>query len=271
MHKKLISAITVAVLLAAGLMATGCPPPGETISISGSTSIQPASERLARVFMEEHPGVTVYVAGGGSSHGVTAVGEGIVDIGNCSRELRADEKEEWPELIPHLIARDAVVVVVHPDNKVANLTTEQIRDIYAGEITDWAQVGGEPGAITLISREEGSGTRDVFEDEIMGDKEITLGAIFHISAGAVRTAVAGDPLGIGYISYPYLDPSVKAIAVDGVAPTLENLKAGEYPVVRPLFKVTSGEPTGLVKDFLDFTLSPEGQKIIEQEGFIPVR
>ncbi len=105
----------------------------------------------------------------------------------------------------------------------------------------------------------------------MGDKKITLGAIFQISAGMVRTAVAGTPLGIGYISYPYLDPSTKALAIDGVEPTLENLKAGKFPLIRPLYKLTMGKPTGLVKDFLDFALSPEGQKIVAEEGFIPVK
>ncbi|HIE17222.1 MAG TPA: phosphate ABC transporter substrate-binding protein [Dehalococcoidia bacterium] len=261
----------VAVLLTAGLTVGCAPEAGGTINIAGSTSVQPVSEKLAKAYMERHPEVTINVAGGGSSVGVKSVADGTADIGNCSRELKASEKEKWPELIPHVIARDAIVVVVHPTNKVANLTTEQIRGIYAGEITDWAQVGGDPGAIAVISREEGSGTRKVFEKLIMGDKKITLGAIFHISAGMVRTAVAEMPLGIGYISYPYLDPSTKAVAIDGVAPTLENLKAGNFPLVRPLFKLTKGEPAGLVKDFLDFCLSPEGQKIVEDEGFIPVR
>ncbi len=270
MHRKLTS-MMMAVLLTAGLT-VGCgPKAGGTIDIAGSTSVQPLAEQLAKAYMEKHPGVTINVAGGGSSVGVKSVAEGTVDIGNCSRELKASEKEKWPELIAHCIARDAIVVVVHPTNEVASLTTEQIRDIYAGEITDWAEVGGNPGAIVVISREEGSGTRKVFEKLIMGDKKITLDAIFHASAGMVRTAVAETPLGIGYISYPYLDPSTKALAIDGVASTLENLKAGRFPLVRPLYMLTRGEPSGLVKDFLDFCLSAEGQKIAEEQGFIPVR
>ena len=269
MRKKLISVITVAVLVTAGLP-VGCAP-DTTIDIAGSTSVQPISEKLAKAYMEKHPGVTVHVAGGGSSVGVRSVALGMVDIGNCSRELKASEKVKSPELRAHVIARDAIVVVVHPDNKVTNLTTEQIRGIYAGEITCWAQVGGDPGDITVISREAGSGTRIVFERVIMDGKLITPGAIFHISAGMVRTAVAETPLGIGYISYPYLDPTIKALAIDDVAPTMENFKAGTYPMLRPLYKVTRGEPTGLVKDFLDFVLSPEGQRIVEQKGFIPVK
>jgi len=269
MPKKLIPVIMVAVLLTTGLTAAGCPPPG--INIAGSASVQPVSERLAKAYMEKHPGVTIHVGGGGSSLGIKTVADGIIDIGNSSRELMASEIENWPELITHLLCRDGIMVIVHPNQKVANLTTEQIRGIYAGEITDWAQVGGAPGAIAVISREAGSGTRAVFEKMIMGEKKITLGAIFHLSAGMVRTAVAETPLGIGYISYPYLDPSTKALAIDGVAPTMENLKAGTYPLVRPLYKLTMGEPTGLVKDFLDFALSPEGQEIVEQEGFIPIK
>lgn len=268
MHKKLIGMMVV-VLLTAGLT-MGCPPPRETISIAGSASIHPGSEGLARAFMEKHPEVTIHVSGGGSSIGVKTAADGTADIGNVSRELTPSEKEEHPELIAHLFARDALVVVVHPTNKVANLTTEQIRGIFAGEITDWAEVGGNPAAIAVISREEGSGARKTFEDMVMDDTPITLGAIFQLSAGMVRTAVAHTPLGIGYISTPYLDPSTKAVAVDGVEPTRENLETGKYPLVRPLFKVTRGEPTGWVRKFLDFVLSPEGQKVVEQYGFMPL-
>lgn len=260
----------VAVLLTAGFTVTGCAP-GDTITIAGSSAVQPISEKLAKAYMEKHPGVTIHVAGGGSTVGVKSVAEGIVDIGNSSRELKANEKEKWPELMTHLLCQDGLVVIVHPTNKVANLTTEQIRDIFAGEITSWSQVGGDPGAITVISREAGSGTRAVFEKLVMGDKEITLRAIFQISSGMTRTVVAQTPLSITYSSLPYVDPSVRLVMVDGVEATMENIKAGTYPLVRPLYKLTMGEPTGLVKDFLDFCLSPEGQKIVEQEGFIPVR
>lgn len=275
MRKKLILksilVITVVVFLIAGVVVTNYAAKEGKITIAGSTSVQPASEKLAKAYMKKYPKVTVYVSGGGSSVGVKSVADGVVNIGNCSRELKADEKKKWPALKTHLIGHDALMVVVHPRNEVDNLTIKQIRDIYAGKITCWSQVGGKAGTIVVISREEGSGTRKVFEEVVMGEDKITPHAIFHISAGMVRTAVAETPRGIGYISYPYLDPSTKAVTIDGVAPTWENLTAGKFPLVRPLYKLTMGEPTGLVKDFLEFVLSPEGQKIIKEEGFLPAR
>ncbi|MFW0859489.1 MAG: phosphate ABC transporter substrate-binding protein [Dehalococcoidia bacterium] len=266
MHKRLVSVMMVVVLLTAGLAATGCPLPGRILDITGSTTVMPASKELAEAFMEKHPDVTIHVSGGGSSDGVRLVTERIADIGNSSRELKAEEKDAWPELITHHIAGDTIAVVVHPDNKVTNLTIEQIRDIYAREITCWAQAGGDPGAIAVISREEGSGTRAVFEEVVMGDKRILPGANFLMSNDAVRTAVQGTPLAIGYISSPYLIPEVKALDINGWAWT-----AADYPLpIRRLYKLTMGEPAGLVKEFLDFVLSPEGQKVVEQAGFLPV-
>lgn len=267
MHKRLVSVMVVTVLLTAGLAATGCPPLGRILEITGSTTVRPASEKLAEAFMEKHPDVTIHVSCGGSSEGIRLVAEGIADIGNSSRELTAEEREAWPELIAHHIAGDTLVVVVHPDNKVTNLTIEQIRAIYSREITCWAQLGGDPGAIAVISREEGSGTRAVFEEAVMGDNRIAWGAKFLMSNDAVRTAVQGTPLAIGYISSSYLTAEVRALDINGWAWT-----AAAYPLpIRRLYKVTMGEPAGLVKEFLDFVLSSEGQKIVEQAGFLPVR
>jgi phosphate transport system substrate-binding protein len=143
--------------------------------------------------------------------------------------------------------------------------------IFAGEITNWNQLGGASAVITVISREEGSGTRTAFEELVMGKTLITAKAILQPSNGALRTAVSTTPLSIGYLSLGYLDNTVKALSIDGVAPTAENSKSGKYPVVRPLYFLTKEQPTGLVKDFIDFCLGSEGQMIIEKEGYLSAK
>jgi phosphate transport system substrate-binding protein len=154
---------------------------------------------------------------------------------------------------------------------VDELTVEQARQIFAGEITNWSEVGGENAPITVVSREEGSGTRGAFEDMVMGDDAaITDEAIFQDSNGKVRTTVSSTPNSIGFLSFGYLDESVLAMYIDGVEPSVENAQNGSYPVVRPLNMVTLGEPTGLAEGFLDFIMSAEGQAIVEDEGYIPV-
>ncbi|MGC9346913.1 MAG: phosphate ABC transporter substrate-binding protein PstS family protein [Anaerolineae bacterium] len=249
-------------------------PPAEgqgQISIAGSTTVQPVAEKVGEAF-SEMTGVKVDVAGGGSSSGVKAAGDGTADIGNASRDIKDSELETYPELVIHTIAKDGIAIVSHPEGTVDELTTDQVRDIFAGVITDWSEVGGENVPITVISREEGSGTRGAFEEMVMGeDAAITDSAIFQDSNGKVRTAVASTPNSIAFLSFGYLDNSVLAISIDGVEPTVENAVNGSYPVVRPLNMVTLGEPEGAVKDFLDFVMSPDGQAIVVDEGFIAVK
>lgn len=257
--------IPLTVLILAGLIFGGC---GQklsgTITEAGSTTVQPVAEKLAAAFKRKHPDVTITIQGGGSSVGIKATADGTVDIGAASRDLKPDE----PKLVKHLLARDGIAIIVHPSNPVTALTKEQVIKIFSGEITNWNQVGGNNSAITVISREEGSGTRTAFEEMVMGKTLITPKAILQPSNGAVRTAVSATPLSIGYISLGYVDKTVKALEIDGVAPTAENCKAGTYPIVRPLYFLTKEQPTGLVKDFIDFCLGPEGQKIVEQEGYL---
>jgi phosphate transport system substrate-binding protein len=237
-----------------------------TITEAGSTSVQPLAERLANVFMQMYPKVTVTIQGGGSSVGITSADEGTVDIGAASRELKPSE----PPLVKHLLARDGIAIVTPPANTVTGLTKDEVRRIFAGEVTNWSQVGGADAEIIVIAREEGSGTRGAFEEMVMGEDLITSNAILQLSNGAVRTTVSTTPNSIGFLSFGYLDTSVKALAVDGVEGTVENAKNGSYPIVRPLYFLTKEAPTGLVKEFIDFCLSAEGQSIVTDEGFIPV-
>ncbi len=233
-----------------------------SITIAGSTSVQPLSEELAKAFMDQNPGVTVSVQGGGSSQGIRAAIDGIADIGASSRELK---EEEAAEVIGTTIANDGIAVITHQDNNIEDLTLVQLQNIYSGEISNWAEVGGRNMEIAVVTREEGSGTRGAFEEIVMGENKIWTRAIVQPSTGGVREAVAGNPNAIGYVSLGYLDDSVKTIAIDNYLPTEENIKAGNYQVSRPFLYLTQGTPGGLVKDFLEFVLSDEGQEIVSRD------
>jgi len=241
------------------------------VTEAGSSTVQPVAEKLGNAFMAKNPKVSIVIQGGGSSVGVKSVAEGTVDIGAASRELKSSEMDLGQDI--HVLARDGIAIVFHPSQTVSGLTKDQVRDVFAGEITNWSDVGGADKEIHVVAREEGSGTRAAFEEMVMGKKGpvITADAILQPSNGAVRTAVSGDPDAIGFLSFGYLDASVKAVDIDGVAATVANAKNGTYPVVRPLLFLTKGEPTGLVKTFIDFCLSAEGQGIVEAEGYLSAK
>jgi phosphate transport system substrate-binding protein len=236
-----------------------------TITEDGSTSVLPLAEAFGRAFHELHPGVKVIYGGGGSGTGAKDCAQGLVDIGATSRELKISEAD----LISYPIARDGVAIIVHKDNPVDNLTLEEVARIYAGEVTDWKDAGGKPGKIRLYSREEGSGTRDTFEEKVMGEKDISKRAVYKSSNGEIQTAVASDPQGIGYVSLGYIE-GVKALSIEGVECTVESCKKGDYPIVRRLYFHTKGTPNEPVKAFIDFCRSKEGQKIAQEIGFIPL-
>ena len=264
--KPLWLVLPLAILILSSLVLTGCSQSASrTITEAGSTTVQPVAEMLGNAFMAKNPDVYITIQGGGSSVGIKSAANGTVDIGAASRELKPDE----PKLVTHLLARDGIAIIVHPDNSINGLTREQIVNIFSGEITDWSDFGGN-GTITVVSREEGSGTRAAFEEMVMGKDGpmITDTAILQPSNGAIRTSVSTTPLAIGYFSLGYLDDSVKALAIDGVACTPDSCKSGSYPVVRPLYFLTKDVPIGLVKEFIDFCLSSEGQEIVEKEGYL---
>jgi phosphate transport system substrate-binding protein len=237
------------------------------LKLSGSTSVQPVAEELAQAFMAKYPKVRITVTGGGSGVGVKDAAEGRVHIGNVSRERKDADP---PELVWTTICKDVLVVVVHPTNPVKQLTKEQIKRIFTGQIVNWKEVGGPNAPIIVHSRTAPSGTYDFFVEAFLDKEAVASTAKWHASNGLVRQAVASDKNGIGYISLGYVDATVKALAVDGAEPTVENARSGKYKYVRPFNMVTKGKPTGLVKEFLDFILSPEGQKIVAQE-YLPVK
>lgn len=237
------------------------------LKISGSTSVQPLAQDLAEAFMKKNPDAQITVTGGGSGVGIKDVTDGKVNIGNSSRYLKPEEAKG---LVSHIIANDGVAVVINPDNPVKALTTEQVKKIFLGEITNWKDLGGENAPIILNVRDAASGTGEYFIEHFLGKgKQPAKTAKTHASNGLVRQAVASNKNAVGYLSLGYIDKTVKAPTLDGVAPSFENAKKGTYKVVRPFVMATKGEAEGLTKVFIDFVLSPAGQKIVEKE-YIPV-
>ena len=239
---------------------------GTGIVLAGSTSVQPYAEVLSEDYALLYPDDAVDVQGGGSAAGITAAESGVADIGMSSRDLTDDEKQQ---LWSVEIAKDGLAIIVHPKNPVQDLSLEQVRDIYSMKITKWSELGGPDANIHVITREDGSGTRSSFESLIMGTDRITPKAIVQDSNGAVRQLVSSDPNSIGFISLGLVDQTVKALNLDNIIPSRENVINGSYGLFRPFLFLSKGEPTGLAKQFIDYTMSPDGQKILMDEGLIP--
>jgi phosphate transport system substrate-binding protein len=261
--------VILGTILAFGL-ALGCNPSPKTterpLCIAGSTSVQPFAEKLAEVYMHHHPRARIDVQGGGSSAGIYAATHGAADLGASSRELIGEEKK----LIEIPMAYDGIAVIVHPANPLTTISLSEIRQIFGGAVKNWCALGLPPHDIDLITREEGSGTREAFEHLVMGKQEITPAALVQDSNGSVREIVAGDPYALGYISAGLVDHRVKALAIDGVMPTRENIKTHAYKLVRRFLMVARAQPAGSCQAFVAFVLGPNGQKILESEGLVGV-
>lgn len=240
------------------------------LKIAGGTAHIPVMKEAARMIMEANPDLRITIAGGGSGVGIKQVGEGLIDIGNAGRKATDDEMSAYG-LVMHKWAIDGVGAVVNPENPVKSLTSSQLQDIFAGNITNWKELGGEDRGINLYDRDAASGTRSVFWKKALQKIEVSTKANVVVSNGAMKTAIAGDPYGIGYVSVGHIDDSVAAVELDGVIPNLENVKSGSYKVARGLYSNTKGEAAGLAKIFLDFMLSETGQQLVKEKGFVPVR
>jgi phosphate transport system substrate-binding protein len=258
--------IAVGLALAAGL-AGGCGRRAGSITLAGSTAFQSFAEILAEQYMAANPSANITVQGGGSAVGVQAALSGTAQIG------MADLVELPPEakaLVATVAARDGIVVVVHPSNPVPNLTMDQVRAIFSGSLRNWKEVGGADAAITVVSREAGSGTRSSFE-QIVRDITLAEDAIVQDSNGTIRETVANDPKAVGYLSHGLLNEKIRAVAVNGAHCTNGEIASGAYPLVRPMYLLTQGEPAGEVKAFMDYVLSPAGQATLEASGLLRVR
>lgn len=242
-----------------------------TISMVGSTSMEKLANALSEAFMEQYPDVTVTAEFVGSGAGIEAVTNGTADIGNSSRSLKEEEKAAG--VVENIVAIDGIAVCVDPANEVADLTKEQLTNIYNGTITNWKEVGGADEPIIVIGREAGSGTRGAFE-ELVDLKDACKYANELDSTGAVIAKVASTPGAIGYASLDALDDSVKALSLEGVEATAENIKAGNYFLSRPFVMATKGEiseQNDLVQAWFDFVLGDEGQQVASEVGLITVK
>ncbi len=238
----------------------------KTVTIAGSTSVMPFSEKLAEHFKLEKPQITVDVQGGGSSAGIQACINKTVDIGMSSRELKGEERI----LNEIVICQDGIAVIVNPLNPIKNISLEKIRDVYGGRIRNWKDLGWIDRNIDAVSREEGSGTRGAFEELVMGRTEIDEGTMVQDSNGSVKEVVATDPYAIGYISLGVVDDKVRSLSVDGIEASRRNIQRKRYRIVRPFLYLTMGEPVGPSRIFIDYVLSPQGQEILKKEGLIPI-
>ncbi|KZX15477.1 phosphate-binding protein PstS 1 precursor [Methanobrevibacter cuticularis] len=236
------------------------------IDIVGSTSVQPVAEKLAETYQASHPDVKINVQGGGSSVGIKTVQDGSSNIGTSSKDLKADEKKGLNE---YVLGNDGIVMAVNTQNSVKDLTTEQLKDIFSGKITNWKEVGGSDATINIITREEGSGTLDAFESIVMGkDTKIKSDAIVQSSTEAVKQSVKQDPNAIGFVSFAHMSDDVAALNIDGVAPSESAIADGTYKLQRPFIFLVKENPTGQIKEFIDWVMGPEGSKIIAEEKIV---
>ncbi|MEG6505559.1 phosphate ABC transporter substrate-binding protein [Nitratidesulfovibrio sp. 1201_IL3209] len=240
-----------------------------SLDIAGGTAHIPVMKEAAKRIMTVNPALRISVAGGGSGVGVQQVGEGLVAIGNTGRPLTEAEVQKYG-LVSFPFAIDGVALVANPANPVAGLTGKQVADIFAGVVTNWKDVGGKDAPITLYTREDGSGTREVFVEKALkkGPQAPTANVVN--SNGAMKTAIAQDPNAIGYVGIGHLGETIKGLHFDGMVPTQENAASGAYTVTRKLYMNTKGQPQGLTKAFIDYVFSPEGQEITKASGYIPL-
>ncbi|MBI4650657.1 phosphate ABC transporter substrate-binding protein [Candidatus Desantisbacteria bacterium] len=266
MFKKIY--ICIFLLLLPVVLFSGCGKKSENITLAGSTAFQPFAEKLAEEYMKKNAGVSINVQGGGSSMGIQSAISGVANIGMADMVALPPEANTLKQ---YVVARDGIVIIIHPSNTISNLTTQQAQKIFSGEITNWQEVGGENKKITIISREEGSGTRTSFHALLLQDIKLTSNALIQESNGTVRENVSSDPGAIGYISHGMVNEKVKVISLDGIEPTTENTRTGAYRLIRPIYLLTKSEPMGLAKSFIDYILSSDGQGIIESSGLFSAK
>ena len=271
--KMYVSLVVVAMLVPFGsnfLFAAS-----KSITITGSTTVLPIAQRAAEAFMDINEDISVSVRGGGSGVGIAALIDGRADIADASRPIKTKEvklaREKGIDPYANVVARDGIAVVVHPDNPVDSISIEDLKKIYTAEIENWKDLGGPNKAIVVISRDYSSGTFEVFKELVLEGAKVTDGALMLASNKAVSTTVATTPNSIGYIGLGYLSKDVKALKVNGVEASEESVKKGEYKLARPLFMYTNGEPEGIIKSFIDFIFSSQGQEIAREMGYVPVK
>lgn len=250
----------------------------QTIKISGSTTVLPIVQKAADQYMAAHQDADIQVSGGGSGVGIQAIGAKTVNIGMTSREVTKDEMAKYPSFVVTTVAHDGIAVIVNPANEIQYITLDQVKGIYLGSITKWTQITGAnvPGTnnqIVIIGRDSASGTRTYFDETVLLKATPVNMMLEKNSNGAVLQTVAQTPGSIGYVSIGFVTKDVKALPIwynaqKIVAPTIDNVKTRTYPISRDLYVITNGQPTGLTGDFIKYILSPDGQKIVADEGYV---
>lgn len=277
--KWLAALLGFALIMGAGLIPAGCGTAKGTgtysgrVRVSGSTTLLSLIQEASIEFMDVNPRARVDVQGGGSSAGITQLKSGIVQIANSSRELKGDEAGGG--LVDHKIAFDIIAVIVNPSVLIRNLTSAQVKAIFTGKVQNWKPLGGPDKEIVVVVRDLASGTREVFDEKALGSTkdhpvESEPSAIEGSSNGFVQETVATTKYSIGYLSYGFVDKSVRAVKVNNVSPRVKDAISGRYPMARWLHMFTRGQPTGAVKGFIDFVLSPEFQRKVVRQEYIEV-
>lgn len=245
------------------------------VNISGSTTVLPVMQKAGEAFMNEHPEIKLMIAGGGSGSGIKALSEKLCDIAMSSRDIKPEEvsaaRAKGVNPTRLTIAKDALAPVVHPSNPVKSLSLEQMRDVYAGKITNWKELGGADARIVLVSRDSSSGTFETWEELVMKKQKISPRALLQASNGGVAQVVAGNKQAIGYIGFGYLSGNLKSLEINGLAPSAESALNGTWPISRDLYIFTNGQPKGDIKTLCDYLLDPQkGQKAVAEVGYIPL-
>jgi phosphate transport system substrate-binding protein len=263
-------------LFSLGLIAfVGFQSHAEKIVLEGSTTVLPIAQKAAEVFMAKNPSADISVRGGGSGVGIASLLDKACDIADASRAIKETEiaKASSNGVDPkaYVIAMDGIAVIVNPANSVSALSKKQIKDIFTGKISNWSQVGGSDEKIVVVSRDTSSGTFEAFGELVLNKEKVRRDALMQASNQAVASVIEKTSGAIGYVGLGYVSSSVKALTVDGVMPSKETVLTSKYSVGRPLFMYTNGMAKGLAKEFIDFILSSEGQKIVDGEGFVALK
>ncbi|MHB1051270.1 MAG: phosphate ABC transporter substrate-binding protein [Bacteroidota bacterium] len=263
------------------VLTAGCSGPGllsernpTVLRIKGSDSMALLTQRLAEAFMKVHPDISVYAEGGGTGDGISAMINGSIDIASCSRPLSSEEVQQLASQfrtlgVSVMIARDALSIIVHPSNGLTTLTYDHIEKIYTGDIVSWNDAGSTKTPIVAYSREPNSGTYVYFEEHVLLGKPFGSHIRMMPGAQALVRAVAQDSAGIGYSTSAYIQ-DVKTLAVDGITPSVDNVRNGTYPIARYFYLYTPFIPEGNIKIFIDWVISEEGQDIVQKSGYIPL-
>ncbi len=242
--------------------------------IKGSTTVLPIAQAAAEVFMKTHPDVSISVSGGGSGNGIKAIIDGTCDIADSSRFIKekevklATERGAFP--VPHRVALDCVVPIVHPQCPISDISMKNLKDVYTGKITNWKTLGGPDKKIVVVSRDTSSGTYEVWRKIVLKKERVTPKALLQASNGAISQIIAKNKYAMGYIGIGYLNKEIKPLTVDGVEATPETTLTGAFPISRALFMFTAGWPEGDTLSFINYLVSPEGQKLVLKEGFVSI-